>query len=215
METGTTHRQTADSTTLQSQKRQVTVDVVVQAAQRGLTEYGFDVTVDDIAALAGVGRRTVFRHFATREDLLLQALAASADDHLRAIPAYDGGDWEEWLADLTAVMHQVSAGGGRLSWEVRTRRLPPRLAASIAEHRRTIESVHTGIADTLWEAAGGRGASPERLRQTMAVYLSPLFTHTAVHEAGGNAELAAELASTAISATVHRLLGARPGVGGA
>jgi hypothetical protein len=38
----------------------------------------------------------------------------------------------------------------------------------------------------------------------MAVYLSPLFTHTAVHEAGGNAELAAELASTAISATVHR-----------
>ncbi|MFL4901984.1 TetR/AcrR family transcriptional regulator [Streptomyces sp. MMS24-I2-30] len=206
METGPAQGPTGPQTTLQRQKRQVTVDALVHAAQRGLTEYGFDVTVDDIAALADVGRRTVFRHFATRDDLLLAALAASTEEHMRGIPQYPGGDWEAWLAEVTAVMHRVAADAGRLSWEARTRRLPPRLAASVAENRGAIERVHAGIAAILWEAAGGRGTPPERLRRIMAVHLNPLFTHTVVHEAGGTAELAAELAANAIATAVRRLL---------
>lgn len=202
METNSTQRLTA----LQRQKRQLTVDALIRAAQRGLHERGLDVTVDEIAALAGVGRRTVFRHFATREDLLQEAFAASADDYLRAVPQYSGGDWEAWLADLTRVTHQAAAVAGQLSWEIRTRQLPPRLAAAHAEQLQALRRVYTTTAATLWEAAGGQGVFPERLRQTVAVHLSPLFTQAVVREVDGTAELAAELAATAIAATVRQLL---------
>src|ERR1700745_2437733 len=82
-----------DTPTLQQQKQQVTVDALIDAAQRGMIEHGLDVTVETIADLAGVGRRTVFRHFATREDLLHAALDAAYAEYVRALPQYSGGDW--------------------------------------------------------------------------------------------------------------------------
>jgi TetR/AcrR family transcriptional regulator, regulator of mycofactocin system len=47
---------------------------------------GFDaVSVDDIAAAAGVGRRTLFRYYPSKNDILW----GTFDDHLR--------DWERWI----------------------------------------------------------------------------------------------------------------------
>lgn len=52
---------------------------------------GFDrVTVDDIAAAAGIGRRTFFRYFASKNDLPwgdFEALLERMADYLRALPA--------------------------------------------------------------------------------------------------------------------------------
>ena len=48
---------------------------IVQGAATALATKGFDATVDDIAEAAGVGRRTVFRYFATHDDLITAAVA--------------------------------------------------------------------------------------------------------------------------------------------
>lgn len=211
VETNSAHEGSAERlTALQRRKRQVTVDALVGAAQRGLAEHGLDVTVDEIAALAEVGRRTVFRHFATREDVLEAAITASSENYLRVLPPYTGDDWQAWFADLARVAHLTAARSGRAVWEMRSRRLPPRIAATYAQQLQVLRGFYATTAATLWEAAGGHGPLPEPLRQTVAVYLSPLFTQTVLREADGTAEIAAEIAAelstTAITATVRQLV---------
>lgn len=59
-----------DQTDRRSQKRLVTRQAISNAATRLFWERGFDaVTVDEIAAVAGVGRMTVFNYFPRKEDL--------------------------------------------------------------------------------------------------------------------------------------------------
>ncbi|MFH8617147.1 TetR family transcriptional regulator [Streptomyces sp. NPDC017979] len=62
--------------TLAQRKRQLVVDELTQAALGLLVRDGFDaVTVDEIAAAAGVSKRTFFRYFASKEDVVVQLLA--------------------------------------------------------------------------------------------------------------------------------------------
>jgi AcrR family transcriptional regulator len=190
-----------ERTTLQLQKQQVTIDALIDAARRAMIEHGLDVTVEDIATVAGVGRRTVFRHFANREDLLHAALDRSFASYVSALPEYSGGDWLAWITELAVVSHRAAANAGRLLWDLRTRRLPPRLI----EQPDRIQGVFRGISETLWQASGGDGAAPQELHQAVAAHLSPMFTQAVLLDADGTPELAAELATSAIAATVREL----------
>ncbi|MFB6891724.1 TetR family transcriptional regulator [Kitasatospora sp. NPDC056327] len=61
---------------LAQRKRQLVEDELTEAAFRLLTTQGFDaVTVDEIAAGAGVSKRTFFRYFASKEDVIVRFLA--------------------------------------------------------------------------------------------------------------------------------------------
>ncbi|WP_328606798.1 TetR/AcrR family transcriptional regulator [Amycolatopsis sp. NBC_00345] len=201
-------KNTQELTQVQQQRRQVTVDALLEAAKLGMIDRGLDVSMDDIAELAEVGRRTVFRYFATREDLLSAAIAAASADYLSAMADCSGEDWRAWLADFARVMHQRSARGGRLYWEFASRRLPERLAQAYSEHRQALQGMFDTVTVTVWGAAGGNGAAPQELRQTVAAHLSPMFTQSVLLDAGGSAELAAEMATNAIAGATRRLLGA-------
>lgn len=76
-----------DPTDRRSQKRLVTRQAISNAATRLFWERGFDaVTVDEIAAAAGVGRMTVFNYFPRKEDLFFDRYEegrALLDDVLR------------------------------------------------------------------------------------------------------------------------------------
>lgn len=62
--------------TLAQRKRQLVADELTQAALTLLARDGFDaVTVDEITAAAGVSKRTFFRYFASKEDVVVQFLA--------------------------------------------------------------------------------------------------------------------------------------------
>ena len=57
---------------LRERRRQLTREALTDAAYALVAEGGFEgTTVEAIAERAGVGRTTAFRHFATKEDLLL------------------------------------------------------------------------------------------------------------------------------------------------
>jgi AcrR family transcriptional regulator len=57
---------------LRARKKAATEEAIVDAAMRLFGRYGFGATtVDEIAAAAGVGRRTFFRYFPTKEDVVL------------------------------------------------------------------------------------------------------------------------------------------------
>jgi AcrR family transcriptional regulator len=62
--------------TMAQRKRQLVSDELSEAALRLLALKGFDaVTIDEIAATAGVSKRTFFRYFASKEDVVVRFLA--------------------------------------------------------------------------------------------------------------------------------------------
>ncbi|GGR97098.1 TetR family transcriptional regulator [Streptomyces aureoverticillatus] len=61
---------------LAQRKRQLVADELTEAALQLLASKGFDgVTVDEIVTTAGVSKRTFFRYFASKEDVVVQFLA--------------------------------------------------------------------------------------------------------------------------------------------
>ncbi|MER7334868.1 MULTISPECIES: TetR family transcriptional regulator [unclassified Micromonospora] len=67
--------------TMAQRKRQLVSDELTEAALQLLALKGFDaVTIDEIAAAAGVSRRTFFRYFASKEDVVVQFLTGMGAD---------------------------------------------------------------------------------------------------------------------------------------
>jgi AcrR family transcriptional regulator len=192
-------------TTLLEQKRQTTVDHLVRAAVAGLAKHGFRVTVDDIAREANVSRRTIFRHFATRDDLLALALTQQSDSFRSTLPQLGAQGWPTWLAELCQAVHQANDTLHRALHELVTRHdLSPRLlvfADDIDTYRQGRNSV---VADTLWQAIGRTGGAPAELRAVVASHLSPHFTTAVSHDAQGGHPMAASLARDAILAALDR-----------
>ncbi|AJY45604.1 helix-turn-helix domain-containing protein [Martelella endophytica] len=52
----------------------------LKAAEEAFVELGVDVSVAEIARHAGVGKGTVFRHFATKEELLAAVVVTRLRD---------------------------------------------------------------------------------------------------------------------------------------
>jgi AcrR family transcriptional regulator len=83
-------------------------ELLLAAAAEEFAEHGLDASVADIARRAGVGKGTVFRHFATKDDLLA-AIVLDRIDALnvvgeRLLQAADPG--AALLEFLTAAAHQ-------------------------------------------------------------------------------------------------------------
>ncbi len=124
------------------------------AALRLFAERGFDVvSVDDIAARADVSRRTFFRYFASKEDVLLSDHPRRLAHLRRAL----GGRPEDEPA-LTALRHAIlSMAGGyeeerqRLLDRARIMARTPSLHARSLAHQRLWEEA---VADMVAERMG-------------------------------------------------------------
>lgn len=69
-------------------KRQLVADELRDAALMLLADRGFDVvTIDDIVAAAGMSRRTFFRYYASKEDVVVRFLADMGADVVAELAA--------------------------------------------------------------------------------------------------------------------------------
>src|ERR1700759_88351 len=78
---GDVRRRTEDpALTLAERKRQLVRDELAEAALRLLARQGFEeTTVDELAAAAGVSRRTFFRYFASKEDVVISSVVVAPE----------------------------------------------------------------------------------------------------------------------------------------
>jgi len=68
------------------------------------------MTMDDIADAAGVSRRTLFRHFESRERLIAESLEAGIQLYGELLPTFEGG-WNAWLEASVTLLMRCSGYG--------------------------------------------------------------------------------------------------------
>jgi AcrR family transcriptional regulator len=199
---GTPDVSTAATTTLADARRRATIEQILISARQLVMARGLDVTMDEIAEGVGVARRTLFRHFETRERLLAQALEAGIQRYGELLPEL-AGDWREWLRHLCEAVHRMQAGYGPGYWELTSRSdLPTEIAAVEQRRHAQRQQAVTRIARTLWTEAGGPGDTPSRVLADVCAHLSPRFTAAVIVDAAATWRVAADLANDAIRTTI-------------
>ena len=140
----------------------------IRAAALTLTrERGYAaMTVDDVAALAGVSRRTVFNHFSSKADLLVVGLEPPAPSVVEAFVNGSGSLLEDLGVLLASGAESVeSERGWLLSF--------PEIVRDNPEVERAVHERLRIVAQSLAEAAGRRlGAEPDDPRTRAVVALA-------------------------------------------
>jgi AcrR family transcriptional regulator len=181
---------------LRERKKLRTREQITEAAIALFAERGFDATtVDDIAAAGDVSRRTFFRYFARKEDVILAWKEETAEEMREALAARpsDEAPLEAVQGALTTVARSYGARreltlgllrlferplelphSAHTSWDtVLAEGLAARLGVDPARDPRPRLVATVGFAVLLatvqsWGAAGAKGDLPELLEQGFA-----------------------------------------------
>ena len=100
---------------LRERKKRATRDAIAAAARRLFAERGFDaVTVAEVAVAADVSEKTVFNHFATKEDLVFAGGDTRLAQLQAAIAERPAGTsvLDVFRANTEAMLDTVAAGAG-------------------------------------------------------------------------------------------------------
>ncbi|MDQ1395813.1 MAG: hypothetical protein QOG64_1072, partial [Acidimicrobiaceae bacterium] len=176
---------------------------VLRAARIVLAERGLATTVDDVAERAGVNRRTIFRHFSTRERLFAAAIEEGLRRYAQQIPPPpDDGDLTAWLLDLLLTAHRLNAGNGRIYWELAA--LGTEVSGELAEaaegRRTSRRRFAIGVTSRMWRARGGQGRPPVWLVDAVAVHLSGFTTQSLAGDFGRTPDEVARVSARVLEA---------------
>jgi AcrR family transcriptional regulator len=195
---------------LADEQRELAQARILRAAGAALAARGLAATVDDVAEAAGISRRTVFRHFATRDALFVAVIRAGVRRYAEQIPAPpDGDDLRGWLVELLEVTHRLNARNGRVFWDlvgVQAADLSPDLAMAAAECRDSRNRFATTVTELMWRARGGCGLPPRWLVDAVAVQLSGFTTQSLSGDLGRAPDEVAHVSARVIEAALASAL---------
>jgi AcrR family transcriptional regulator len=168
--------------TLREESRDRTRSRIVQGAVSAMASLGLDVTIDDVAAAAGVSRRTVFRQFNTHTDLMVAGVIHMKEELLEQLPdpPAAGTDVEVWLVTSSARIHgALREVVGRAFWDLHVGR--PGVAPEVMEALGDLAAFRRGITVNLatgaWTALGASGQPPEWVYEAFSLQLSSFATN--------------------------------------
>ena len=123
--------------------------LIIEAATAEFAEHGTAASITRIATRAGVGKGTVFRHYPTKEDLLLALFAEQLDglaDAGDALP--DTGDAEAALLRFMTAAVEQQAGNRAFCEVAAARRSDLRVRAAVEHFTTTAEALTAAARDT-------------------------------------------------------------------
>ncbi len=195
---------------LADEQRAVARARIVRAAGSARAARGLAATVDDVADAAGVSRRTIFRHFATRDALFVTVIRAGIRRYAEQIPAPPAGDdLRDWLPELLAVTHRLNARNGRVFWDLvglQPADLSGDLAMVAEECRDSRNRFALSVTELLWRARGGPDRPPPWLVDAVAVQLSGFTTQSLAGDLGRSPDEVALVSARVIGAALAAAL---------
>jgi len=184
---------------------------VLRSTRPLLAERGLAVSMDDIAEAAGVSRRSLFRHFESRNALIAATLESSLEEFygvLNEALAADG-EFRDWLTALTQRLFAAQSGAGVAFWQLAAatdNELPPELAAVNKRRRKNRQQLTEAVADIAWRRAGGRSPCPSVLADTFALTMSTFTGQSLVTDYELSLDRTVELAVTVVTAVINNEL---------
>jgi len=143
---------------------------------------GFDATVDEIAQVSGVSPRTIFRHYASHDHLILATVKdmceACGRKPIEGLPS-PTDDLDGWIEGVALTIHTRNAEiFGEAFWDIHA---PSRNASGVLAEVDALrhESRTRGVqflASLAWRKAGGTGEPPQDLVLAFALNLSAFTT---------------------------------------
>jgi AcrR family transcriptional regulator len=155
----------AENTRRDRQARQTRARIAQAALDLFVRQGYVETTIDEIAQAAGVSRRTVFRHFATKQAILFDHLAVRRDFAVRRLQERPAS--EPTLVSLHAVLRELCEQGyeRRLLNQIRqVLAMEPRFAGE--ELFVGMRAFEANLVATLESRASGRHSSAEILALT-------------------------------------------------
>ena len=191
---------------------------VLDAAEIVLADVGVTATMDEIAEAAGIGRRTLFRYFPSREDLIAAAIERRyqrLDQEVFDDAHLEADDPDELIRRVLTTTHRVAAQMGKAHWQVAAdREVLNGLGAAAAARQRARRGYVQRFTGRLWELAGGPPPPPGWLADAFGL-LESLFTYQALRLDFGRDEAdIVDLTSRLMTDALHAAL-AEAGVTGA
>jgi AcrR family transcriptional regulator len=210
---GNSEHQEGHRPTVVEEQTAFTRDRIQQGAIAALARYGFDATMDEIAELAGVSPRTVFRYFKTHDELIVSTVEAMFDacgkPAENAVHSRD--DLAGWLTALAVTIHQRDAEIiGEAFWDIHNPRA--NAAGCLQEVDRLRRRYRTQgirhLVELAWGAAGGRGKPPEDLVLAFALYFSAFTTQALMADFDQTPEQIGKLTADILLTLLRRAVGA-------
>jgi AcrR family transcriptional regulator len=183
---------------------------VLDAAEVVLAEVGVTATMDEIAEAAGIGRRTLFRYFPSREDLIAAAIERRyqrLDQEVFDDAHLEADDPDELIRRVLTTTHRVAAQMGKAHWQVAAdREVLNGLGAAAAARQRARRRYVQRFTERLWDLAGGPPPPPAWLADAFGL-LESLFTYQALRLDFGRDEAdIVELTSRLMTDALHAAL---------
>ncbi|MGI5162057.1 TetR/AcrR family transcriptional regulator [Microbispora sp. CA-102843] len=139
---------------------------------------GMNLRMEDVAEAAGVSRRTLFRYFGTRTELIRQTFEDGIAEYARRIPAPAVGESpREWLYRAVRASHSLNSHIGRLWWD-----LASAVDSDDSEGLHNLfnaqargDIIRTFLMNS-WQIYGGAGEPPEWLFAAYGIHMSAFST---------------------------------------
>jgi AcrR family transcriptional regulator len=143
---------------------------------------GFDATVDEIAKVSGVSPRTIFRHYASHDRLIISTVEdmceACGRRPIEGLPS-PTDDLDGWIEGLALVIHTRNTEIlGDAFWDIHApRRHTPDAFSELDDYRSEyrVRGVRY-LARLAWTTAGGTGDPPDDLVFAFALNFSAFTT---------------------------------------
>jgi AcrR family transcriptional regulator len=187
---------------------------VLRSTRPLLAERGLSVSMDDIAEAAGISRRSLFRHFDSRNALIADALESAMelfDGELQDALAADG-DVRDWLEALTRRLLTVQRRAGVAFWHLAStadEELPAEFADVNERRRSNRHNLTKVVADTAWLRAGGRAPCPTVVADAVALTFSTFTAHSLLDDYDCSLDRVVEVTVTVLTAVINDQLAAR------